>query len=113
MSRPTPGYVIGLENGVAVITYGTAQFAHACALMTNGGVKCWGGEEIRIVPPAFDASFSGLDASVGPAVQLVLQRAFLGHCLTVGAHPDHQSYAPHLMTLFGSAVVVFRLRHYF
>ncbi len=50
ISRRTPRDVLGLDKGVAAIATEIGQFAHACALMTNGGVKCWGGEEIRTSP---------------------------------------------------------------
>lgn len=39
-STPTPTDVSGLTSGVASITAG---ISNACALMTSGGVKCWGG----------------------------------------------------------------------
>jgi alpha-tubulin suppressor-like RCC1 family protein/Leucine-rich repeat (LRR) protein len=39
MDRFTPGDVTGLTSGVALIATG-AQ--HACAVLTTGGLKCWG-----------------------------------------------------------------------
>ena len=45
ISRAAPSDVVGLENGVAAIASEIWQSAHTCALMTHGGVKCWGGNE--------------------------------------------------------------------
>ncbi len=39
MSRETAGEVTGLTSGVAMVS---AAGYHSCALMTSGGVKCWG-----------------------------------------------------------------------
>ena len=35
----TASQVVGLTSGVAEIAAG---FDHACAVMTSGGIKCWG-----------------------------------------------------------------------
>ena len=40
--RSTPANVIGLFTGVAAIRANDAGGAHTCALLTNGGLKCWG-----------------------------------------------------------------------
>ena len=40
ITRNTPGDIAGLENGVTDIAVGGY---HACALLSGGGVKCWGG----------------------------------------------------------------------
>ena len=45
IDRSTPANVIGLFTGVAAIRANDAGGAHTCALLTNGGVKCWGGNE--------------------------------------------------------------------
>jgi alpha-tubulin suppressor-like RCC1 family protein len=35
---PTPGFVNGIGNAIAV----TTGFAHTCAVLANGGARCWG-----------------------------------------------------------------------
>jgi alpha-tubulin suppressor-like RCC1 family protein len=40
--RSTPANVIGLFTGVTAIRTSDAGGAHTCALLTNGGLKCWG-----------------------------------------------------------------------
>ncbi len=41
--RTTPVEVVGLSRGVIAIAAGGLQeIGHTCALMNNGGVKCWG-----------------------------------------------------------------------
>jgi alpha-tubulin suppressor-like RCC1 family protein len=64
----TPVDVIGLANGVAQISVG---LAHACALTTNGGVKCWGdnswgelGEGRLMNPRTTPVDVSGLTSGV-------------------------------------------------
>jgi alpha-tubulin suppressor-like RCC1 family protein len=42
-NRSTPVDVHGLSSGVIAITSHGAE--HSCAVLTNGGVKCWGGNE--------------------------------------------------------------------
>lgn len=40
VDKATPGDVVGLGSGVASVSTGSL---HACAVMTSGEVKCWGG----------------------------------------------------------------------
>ena len=42
IDRLTPTNVIGMFTGVAVIRANDAGGAHTCAVMINGGLKCWG-----------------------------------------------------------------------
>jgi hypothetical protein len=45
IDRSTPTNVIGLFTGVAAIRANDAGGAHTCAVLTSGGVKCWGNNE--------------------------------------------------------------------
>jgi alpha-tubulin suppressor-like RCC1 family protein len=42
IDRLTPTNVIGMFTGVAAIRANDAGGAHTCAVLTNGGLKCWG-----------------------------------------------------------------------
>ncbi len=45
IDRSTPVNVIGLFTGVAAIRAHDAGGSYICALLTSGGVKCWGNNE--------------------------------------------------------------------
>lgn len=59
LGTPVPVDVQGLTSGVAAVSVG---LNHACALMTTGGVKCWGDMKITITDHPVD--IAGLSSGV-------------------------------------------------
>ena len=68
VTRPSPADVTGLTTGVAAIGIG-AKGQHACALLTSGGLDCWGDNQLgQLGAPSSDGCGvgAGLPCSTTP-----------------------------------------------
>ncbi len=64
IDRLTPTNVLGMFTGVAAIRANDAGGAHTCALLTTGGLKCWGANESgQLGNGTTTASYVPLDVS--------------------------------------------------
>lgn len=59
IDRSTPVDVSSLSSGVTALA---ANFSYTCAVLTNGGVKCWGGYPYRSRTPAVISGLNGVTA---------------------------------------------------
>jgi alpha-tubulin suppressor-like RCC1 family protein len=72
--RPTPVFILGFGNVIAIAAGGTLGSSHTCALRANGSVHCWGSNgsgqlgNNSVLPRSSPVQVSGLANAVSIAV---------------------------------------------